>query len=833
MINKINIAKLLLVLCWSLLYAKVGVINIDDSLTHINIAPYTSYFTDYHGVYNLSDIQSINEQGQFEASPGILNFGYSNSVYWFSFDVNYKHYGEDKVYLHIANPFLDSIEIFIPDGQNKFKHIVYGDSYPFNVREIKYQTFVVPLSTKNESGRYFLRVKSKEHMSLPISIWREKTIINHMHSSNTVLGMYYGLMLVMMLFNFVLFFLMKDKSMLYFSLFVCFYVLFQIHYDGTGFQYLWPNSPFIQAYGLPVLLFISGSSILIFIREYLRTKDHIRRVDHYILVYLGVSTLLVLISIFISRSMFVQVSTVGAVVATILSLLISIVSLFQKSREAVFYFFGFIIFVLGTIFTSISVFGLVKIPFLSEWSMQIGSVLMVLVMSTGMMDKINTLKIQYNKNILRIKSIYSRLDDRFNQLDTKVGNIKKLANLLSEITNDLSIKVKTTNDGILHTAIAVDTVSEQTVRQNDMVTDLHNNIFEIMELLTSVIESGKKQVDMLTGASEKVLFNHKEILYQSGQAENQSKDLDKTKQVVKKMIEDVESITNKSLDVAACALKAVQVAEKGETVVNDSVDGMNIIKEKIFNIAEKVEYLSTSTQEIEVIIESIDHLSKQTNVLSLNAAIEASRAGAHGLGFAVVADEVRHLAERSVVNTKAIITIIDNIRLDEEELTQSMDKGIVEVMNGYDSIQKMQAAFTNIIQDIRSTVDEIQNISTSSEDLNRLSSTVKEMLNTIYSSIDDNLSTMEQLSNNSEQIVSDITEIKQVSNHNQIVATGMTTQYQSISKKTSSILRISKENKTEAERTSSITGDMAKAVGLIKNFILELDFMTVQLLKRG
>ncbi|OGI06590.1 MAG: hypothetical protein A2Y40_07675 [Candidatus Margulisbacteria bacterium GWF2_35_9] len=817
----------------SMLFPKMDSLDVDDSLSNKNIAPYVQYFVDSDGLLKISDIESIYLNNQFRLSNGNLNFGYSQKVYWFCFELNNRQVELHEMYLQMGFPFIDSIEMYIQNSFGEYSKYGYGDKYPFNNRSIKFRDFIIPIPPKNGVTRYFIRVQNEGNISLPISLWSENSFIDHIQKENKALGVYYGLILVMMLFNLVLFILMKDIGMLYFSIFIFFYFMFHIQFDGIGFQYLWPKNLFLQSYSLPWYAYMAGAFIILFIREDLKTKRLLPKIDFLLRGYLIITTILILISFLFSRTLYIQIATISSVLSSFFAFVVCIIRLRQKSKTALFYFFGYLVFVLGAIITLLSIFGVVNISFWSEWSIQIGSVLMVLVISIGMIDKINKLKLQYDKNVLRLKDIYERLAERFKQLDNKVATIKKLANSLSEITNDLSMKVETTNDGILHTAIAVDTVAEQTVMQNNMVNDLNNNILEIIELIIGVVTEGRNQSELLTNAAEKVMFNHKEILYQSGQASKQSEDLDQTKLVVKNMIEDVEIITEKSTKVAESALTAIKVAEEGERVVNNSVDGMNIIKEKIFNIAEKVDFLSSNTLKIEEIIEVIDNLSKQTNVLSLNAAIEASRAGAHGLGFAVVAEEVRHLAEKSVVFTKEIIAIINNIRFDAEELKKSMDKGIVEVMLGYELIQKMSKAFTRIIEDIRRTVEEIQNISSSSEDLSRKSSTVKEMLNTIYNSIDHNLTTMEQLSNNSEQIVSSIKIMKLASTQNQLAASEMSENYHAISKKIASISRISKDNTTAADRTSVITGDMAKSIGLIKNFILELDFMTVQLLKRG
>ncbi|MDQ9945605.1 methyl-accepting chemotaxis protein, partial [Acinetobacter baumannii] len=138
----------------------------------------------------------------------------------------------------------------------------------------------------------------------------------------------------------------------------------------------------------------------------------------------------------------------------------------------------------------------------------------------------------------------------------------------------------------------------------------------------------------------------------------------------------------------------------GAQVVNRSIEGMDTIREQIQETSKRIKRLGESSQEIGNIVSLINDIADQTNILALNAAIQASMAGEAGRGFAVVADEVQRLAERSASATKQIETLVKTIQTDTNEAVISMEQTTTEVVRG-----------ANLAKDAGIALDEIQKVS--------------------------------------------------------------------------------------------------------------------------
>ena len=176
-------------------------------------------------------------------------------------------------------------------------------------------------------------------------------------------------------------------------------------------------------------------------------------------------------------------------------------------------------------------------------------------------------------------------------------------------------------------------------------------------------------------------------------------------------IEEVSGNAERASDVAR---HSVDVAHKGGDAVRRTIDGMNAIRETIQETSKRIKRLGESSQEIGNIVELINDIAEQTNILALNASIQASMAGEAGRGFAVVADEVQRLAERAANATKQIEVLVRTIQTDTNEAVVSMERSTTDVVGGALLAENAGAALEEIEQVSNQIASLVQNISGSS-----------------------------------------------------------------------------------------------------------------------
>ncbi len=261
--------------------------------------------------------------------------------------------------------------------------------------------------------------------------------------------------------------------------------------------------------------------------------------------------------------------------------------------------------------------------------------------------------------------------------------------------------------------------------------DVLGNSFKTMVTnLTGVIRELKDNATQLVSAATEVASASEEM---SRGAQEQTGQTDQVSSAVEEMTATIVEASKNAGEASAQAKEAADAANDGTNVVSQTIEGMNRIANVVQESANTIQKLAKSSDQIGEIIGVIDDIADQTNLLALNAAIEAARAGEQGRGFAVVADEVRKLAERTIKATKEITGMIKGIQDDTKGAVTSMEQGINEVQAGKELTDKAGNSLNSIAQFSQRVMDMIQQIATASEEQSAASEQISKNVENIAS----------------------------------------------------------------------------------------------------
>jgi len=259
----------------------------------------------------------------------------------------------------------------------------------------------------------------------------------------------------------------------------------------------------------------------------------------------------------------------------------------------------------------------------------------------------------------------------------------------------------------------------------------------IADSINFAVEQLRSLVQTITDTSVQVASSAQETqataMHLAEAAEHQAQEINSASDRINEIAASINQVSKNSAESAEVAQRSVRIATNGAGVVRQTIAGMDSIRDQIQETSKRIKRLGESSQEIGSIVELINDISEQTNILALNAAIQAASAGEAGRGFAVVADEVQRLAERSSNATKRIESLVQTIQADTNEAVSSMEQTTSEVVAGARLAEDAGTALGEIESVSTNLADLIQGISSAAQQQSAAASNITQTMNTIQS----------------------------------------------------------------------------------------------------
>jgi methyl-accepting chemotaxis protein len=326
------------------------------------------------------------------------------------------------------------------------------------------------------------------------------------------------------------------------------------------------------------------------------------------------------------------------------------------------------------------------------------------------------------------------------------NEIKNNLNLCIVTMNNLTGELNKLNEGVKHGKIDIridDTKFANVFKEiasgiNLTVSTLTEPVYKLSEAInataTAANEISSSTEKMASGTNEQTAY------------------INEVTAAMEEMTRTIFSTTKNTSFAAESSKHSAEKAKEGGKIVNDVINGMNKISEVVEQSANRIYILGENSDKIGEIIQVINDIADQTNLLALNAAIEAARAGEQGRGFAVVADEVRKLAERTTKATKEIAGMIKQIQIDTSQAVESMKIGTQNVENGKILVRNAGDVLREIIESSEKVTDVIVQVAASSEEQSATSEQIAKSIETINNVIRDSANGVYQIAQAAEDL---------------------------------------------------------------------------------
>jgi signal transduction histidine kinase len=335
-------------------------------------------------------IEDVVKQEFILNSAKVPNFGISVDRIWMRFQVH-NQTDERDLFLLVAQSSLDRISLYTKDQHGKWGEFTLGSYKKYSNRFVDIPDYAFPVSIPfNSSKEFYISIQSKDQIQVPIYLGTERAMSRFALNNSIVFGIYLGIIVIMALYHFFIYFSVEKVSYLFYILFILTVGLVQMDFQGYAFKFLWPNSPWMASNSSFLVPMLSGLFTALFVKRFLYTKFFTPKLNVGINIYMLLCVSAASIGLLGYHFVGVQLLQAIALIGAIYAMIIAFIIMKKDYRPAKFFLIAFAIFFVSIIVFVLRNFNVVPYTLFTSYILEIGSTIQIVLLSFALADEINS-----------------------------------------------------------------------------------------------------------------------------------------------------------------------------------------------------------------------------------------------------------------------------------------------------------------------------------------------------------------------------------------------------------------------------------------------------------
>ncbi len=487
------------------------------------IGNYVSILEDKTNHLTLNDV--IANKNFKQSNTNVPNLGVTDATFWVKFNITNQS-NEKAILLELSQPNVEIIELYCikPDGSVTIEKS--GINFPYSTRKYDNQNYWFDLDIiKGQTNIYYLKLKSSDQLMLPLSVGNQKTLYELATRKDMLFGVFFGLMIVMLLYNLFVYFSVRDHSYLFYVLYIAFVCLLQTTLQGYSFRFLWPNNLWLAKNSVFLLPSMAGIAAMLFAKVFLHANQIVALLNKILSILIGVFFISILLVFVGKYQMSFGLMQLNTMVGSLFVLYMSYRVYRKGNTTAKFFLIGWSVLLVGATIFVLKDLAILPYNILTNSILEIGTATEVVLLSFALADRINVFRkekeisqaqtvaaLQENERIIREQNV---------TLEAKVTERTHELKIANEDLNTAMIELKEAQSQLVE--------SEKMASLGQLTAGIAHEINNPINFVSSNVMPLNRDVKMLIDTVEtyeKIIFEEKPVAEKKKQIDAYKEDID-------------------------------------------------------------------------------------------------------------------------------------------------------------------------------------------------------------------------------------------------------------------------------------------------------------------